>query len=341
MITNHMVSILEFTILITNQTKMAELKRMLQDESLSYDDCPSSEGLIKRSKSFYERISIVSYFVYWMVGTSAHMSALKVLNADVPGKYFEQNSTCYDFVPHLFLIPFDTETKRRCKNALIGMDFGLWIFAGYIATHDTTLYSFVSCIKAKLEILSEATRTIRDRTKVRMGLPRDLELMRDADIPDFEMEMYFEIRRSNQILAILISASEGVEEIFNITLLARTLSSLLVIASILFVSSTMTFEDPEMFHLVEYCSGAFFQLFMICYFAIFVTDASQAYRGCLYELDWFSSSRRFKQCMLIMMQRMERPLNITIGKFSPITLQTFVAVTRVSFSYATVLKAVD
>ncbi|VEN35802.1 unnamed protein product [Callosobruchus maculatus] len=204
MITNHMVSILEFTILITNQTKMAELKRMLQDESLSYDDCPSSEGLIKRSKSFYERISIVSYFVYWMVGTSAHMSALKVLNADVPGKYFEQNSTCYDFVPHLFLIPFDTETKRRCKNALIGMDFGLWIFAGYIATHDTTLYSFVSCIKAKLEILSEATRTIRDRTKVRMGLPRDLELMRDADIPDFEMEMYFEIRRSNQILAILI-----------------------------------------------------------------------------------------------------------------------------------------
>nr|CAI5845078.1 unnamed protein product [Callosobruchus analis] len=326
MITNHMVSILEFTVLITNQTKISELKRTLQDESLSYDDCPSSEELIKKSKSFYERTSIVSYIVYWMVGTSAHMSALKVLNADIPGKYFEQNSTCLDYVPHLFLIPFETETKRRCKNALIGMDFGLWIFAGYIATHDTMLYSFVSCIKAKLEILSEATRTMRERTNIRMGLPKPFNLISDEEIPEFEMEMYFEITRSNKILAVLISASQGVEEIFNVTLLARTLSSLLVIASILFVSSTMTFEDPEMFHLAEYCSGAFFQLFMICYFAIFVTDASQAYRGCLYELDWFSGSKRFKQCMLIMMQRMVRPLSITLGKFSPITLQTFVAV---------------
>ncbi|CAH1965439.1 unnamed protein product [Acanthoscelides obtectus] len=203
------------------------------------------------------------------------------------------------------------------------------------------LYSFVSCIRAKLDILSVATRTMRERTNLRMNLPEGLQLIHDEDIPEFEMEMYFEVKRSNQILMVLLSASKGIEEIFNITLLARTLSSLLVIASCLFVSSKLTFEDPEMYHLVEYCSGAFFQLFMICYFGIFVTDASRAYRNCLYELDWYSSSRRFKQCILIMMERMDRPLYITLGKFSPLTLQTFVAVTRISFSYATVLKAVD
>nr|CAI5852975.1 unnamed protein product [Callosobruchus analis] len=72
-----------------------------------------------------------------MIGFSAHISALKVLNAEMPGKYFERNATCYDFVPHSFLIPFDTDTVRRCKNALIGMDFAMFIFAGYIASKYT------------------------------------------------------------------------------------------------------------------------------------------------------------------------------------------------------------
>nr|CAI5845084.1 unnamed protein product [Callosobruchus analis] len=134
MIINHVVSILEFCVLITNQSKIAELKRSLQDDSLSYTDCAMSESMIRKSRSFYQRIAILSYILYYMVGTSAHMSALKALNANVPGHYFTENVTCYNFVPHLFLIPFKTNTTRRCKDALIGMDLGLCVIAGYIAS---------------------------------------------------------------------------------------------------------------------------------------------------------------------------------------------------------------
>ncbi|CAH1965437.1 unnamed protein product [Acanthoscelides obtectus] len=42
-----------------------------------------------------------------------------------------------------------------------------------------------------------------------------------------------------------------------------------------------------------------------------------------------------------MMSRMGRPVYLTIGKFFPLTLGTFVAVTRIAFSSATVLKAVN
>nr|CAH7734623.1 unnamed protein product [Callosobruchus chinensis] len=315
MIINHVVSILEFCIIITNQRKIAELKMILQDESLLYTDCALSESLIKKSKSFYQRISIVSYFLYYMVGTSAHMSALKALNANVPGKYFEQNVTCYNFVPHLFLIPFEADTTRRCKNALIGMDLGLCVIAGYLATHDTTLYSFVSCIKVKLDILSEATRSIRGRTIRKMNLPNNFDLLHDEDFPEFEEEMYFEIKRCNKNLAILL----------------RTVTSLVVIASCLFIASTLTIDDPEMFHLVEYGSGAFFQLFMICYFGIFITEACSSYNNAIYECNWYSSSKRFKRSMIIMMSRMGKPVHLTIGKFFPLTLRTFL-VTIESFN---------
>ncbi|VEN35991.1 unnamed protein product [Callosobruchus maculatus] len=202
------------------------------------------------------------------------------------------------------------------------------------------LASLVSCIKVKLEILSEATRTMRERTRLRINPPIDGELVSDRENPEFEMQMFFEIKRSNHILYTLISASEGVEDIFNITLLGRTLSSLLVIASCLYVASTMNF-GPEMYPIIQYTCGGFFQVYMICYFGIFVTNASEMYRDSLYMTDWCSSSRRFKQCMLIMMQRMGRPLYISIGKFAPLTMDTFVNVVRVSFSYATMLKAVS
>ncbi|CAH1965438.1 unnamed protein product [Acanthoscelides obtectus] len=204
MIFNHMISFLEFYVLITNQPKIAELKKILQDKRFSYEDCPISGSLLNKSKSFYQRVAIISYILYWMVGTSAHMSALKALNANAPGIYFEQNFTCYEFVPHLFLIPFETDTTRHCKNALIGMDFGLWIIAGYLATHDTTLYSFVSCVRAKIEILSEVTRTMRERIVRKMNLPDGFELLSDEDIPEFEEQMYFEIKRCNQDLVILL-----------------------------------------------------------------------------------------------------------------------------------------
>nr|CAI5845091.1 unnamed protein product [Callosobruchus analis] len=41
-----------------------------------------------------------------------------------------------------------------------------------------------------------------------------------------------------------------------------------------------------------------------------------------------------------MMIRMQKPLYLTIGKFFPLTLETFVQVTKAAFSYATVLKTV-
>ncbi|VEN56566.1 unnamed protein product [Callosobruchus maculatus] len=44
--------------------------------------------------------------------------------------------------------------------------------------------------------------------------------------------------------------------------------------------------------------------------------------------------------MLIMMNRMQQPVYLTIGKFCPLSLQAFIQVSKAAFSYATVLKTV-
>lgn len=48
----------------------------------------------------------------------------------------------------------------------------------------------------------------------------------------------------------------------------------------------------------------------------------------IYESDWFSADKHFKKDMLFTMLRMEKPVYITIGKFTPLTLNTLVSVRR-------------
>nr|QNM41379.1 odorant receptor protein OR10 [Callosobruchus chinensis] len=340
MLLNTCVGLFEFATLIYNQPKMAKLKKLLQSESFNYEECSNTTKIVEDSRAFYNRITIASYLIYWMVAVGGHLSALKNLNAESRAGRYGVNTTCYDLIPHLFVIPFQTDTTRRCKNALMVMDFGLLIIAGYIATHDTVLYSFLSCIKAKFEVVSEATITIRERTALKMHMDKHFEMLNDEEFPEFEELMYCEIKRCNANIVILIRACKDLESIFCYTLLGRSVSSLLVIAACLYIGSFLSPRDPEMYHLAEYLISGFFQMFMICYFGVFITERGAAYKTCLYESNWYSCSSRFKQAMLIMMNQMQRPLYLTIGKFFPLSLQTFVQVTKAAFSYATVLKTV-
>ncbi|VEN56560.1 unnamed protein product [Callosobruchus maculatus] len=220
------------------------------------------------------------------------------------------------------------------------MDAGLLIIAGYLGAHDTLLYAFMSCIDAKFKVVSEASTSIRERAEFKMHLDRPYLVLRDEEIPEFEEIMYFEIKRCNDSLTKLLKVCEDLDSIFRYTLLGRAISSLLVIASCLYIGSYLSSQDPEMYHLVEYLSAGFFQIFMVCYFGVFITERGAAYNTYLYECNWYSCSTRFKQAMLIMMSRMQKPLYLTIGKFYPLSLETFVQVSKAAFSYATMLKAV-
>lgn len=46
----------------------------------------------------------------------------------------------------------------------------------------------------------------------------------------------------------------------------------------------------------------------------------------LWKSDWLEADKEYKMCMLMTITRMRRPLLLTVGKFAPLTLNTFVAV---------------
>lgn len=46
----------------------------------------------------------------------------------------------------------------------------------------------------------------------------------------------------------------------------------------------------------------------------------------LWESDWLECDQEFKRHMIFTMTRMQKPIYMTVGRFAPLTLQTFGAV---------------
>nr|AKO89978.1 odorant receptor 14 [Microplitis mediator] len=66
--------------------------------------------------------------------------------------------------------------------------------------------------------------------------------------------------------------------------------------------------------------------------------AEAAYRAYWYSLSWSKYGKSFRQALLIIITRSRRPCVLTVGKFVPMSLETFTAVFNSALSYFTILR---
>nr|CAI5868390.1 unnamed protein product [Callosobruchus analis] len=204
MLSAHLLGLLKFSVIMVNHKKLARIKAQLQSKDFTYEPTFDADKQTAIARRTCHKLVIVIYILYYMVGGSAHITALWKLNFEQKGKYFDQNATCYDFTPYFFVIPFDTEKTNSCRYAFIMMNMGFSVLGLYLAAYDALFCSLLTCLRTKLEIVSEATKMIRERVIPKMGLAENFRPFRDEELPAFESEMYDEIRRCNLHLALLL-----------------------------------------------------------------------------------------------------------------------------------------
>lgn len=81
-----------------------------------------------------------------------------------------------------------------------------------------------------------------------------------------------------------------------------------------------------------------FQLFVLYYLSNELIEQSNELRFALFDCPWYCFSSKNKLTLLIMLAKMQIPLEITVGNIAPITLQTFQKILNVSYSYFTILR---
>ncbi|CAG9766658.1 unnamed protein product [Ceutorhynchus assimilis] len=302
----HLVGLGKLWILIYRRDKIDSVKKKLQDVQYRYEPLDDFQPgqLLRREKFFSIFIAGFIFILYTFVGASAHISAAVMIGKNTMGETFTGNSSCESFTPYYFYYPFDVSTTTGCYYMLTYMHICLDVFAWYIASLDMVFVTLLHLLSTQLKIVGDALTTIRKRCLHRLQMKQDFVCLYDPYSPILEQELYKEITHCTKHLYLLIDVRMDIEETFSFITLVQTVASLLIFASCLFVAAQ-----------------------------------GEAIPSAMYKIDWFSASPRFKKSMIMTMARMQRPLFVSIGKFTPLALTTLLAVVKGSFSYFTVFQS--
>ncbi|XP_030767442.1 uncharacterized protein LOC115891179 [Sitophilus oryzae] len=87
-----------------------------------------------------------------------------------------------------------------------------------------------------------------------------------------------------------------------------------------------------------YMAAMFFQLYLYCSFGNEVTLEFQEISVNIWNSNWLATNTSFKKSLVFTMLRVKRPVYFTVGKFSPLTLSTFVYIIKTSYSIFALIK---
>nr|ALR72572.1 odorant receptor 29 [Colaphellus bowringi] len=247
--------------------------------------------------------------------------------------------TCNEFASFTFYIPFFTATKWQCIISSTAMYSGMLFEAGIHAVHDGIFFGLIYCSKIQLQIIGDVFRTIRQRSLSKLNIPEDYSVLHDEENPALEEELYRQLSHSTDHLKILLRVQDEIKKLFTYVLLAQIISMLFTLASFLYLVSTISINDPGLFLQFFWFMTILLQLTLFCWSGNGITEGFDSINTALYESEWLSCSRRFKKSMILTMTRLQRPVLLSLGGFSPLTLATLVGVCQGSFSYFTLFQS--
>ncbi|XP_053598481.1 odorant receptor Or2-like [Microplitis demolitor] len=154
---------------------------------------------------------------------------------------------------------------------------------------------------------------------------------------------YTNLRKSVELHHVLLNYIARIEKLYCQIMLVQTLGSVLQICFSGF--QILLGVDNSILRTMlsaVFFSGSISQLLLYswsCHEIIIesLEVAEAAYRAYWYSLSWSRYGKSYRQALLIIIARSRRPCILTVGKFVPMSLETFTSVFNTSLSYFTIL----
>ncbi|CAD6233565.1 GSCOCT00012280001.3-RA-CDS, partial [Cotesia congregata] len=160
-------------------------------------------------------------------------------------------------------------------------------------------------------------------------------------------ESYTNLQKCIELHQLLILYIERIEKLYCQIMLVQTLGSVLQICFSGF--QILLGVDNSILRTmlsIVFLSGSISQLLLYswsCHEIIVesLEVAEAAYRAYWYNLSWSKYGKSYRQALLIIIARSRRPCVLTVGKFVPVSLETFTSVFNTSLSYFTILRQMN
>nr|AQN78404.1 olfactory receptor 2 [Meteorus pulchricornis] len=133
--------------------------------------------------------------------------------------------------------------------------------------------------------------------------------------------------------------ADRAEDIINVLALGQFVISTGLVCFAGFQITSMIEDKGRMMKYVSFINSAILELFLFSYSGNQLITESEAVGESFYQSDWVGGN--YMQNMRILMLRSINPSRITAGKFYDMSLKSFSSVLSTSFTYFTVLQAVN
>nr|UVB79131.1 odorant receptor 37 [Heortia vitessoides] len=128
-----------------------------------------------------------------------------------------------------------------------------------------------------------------------------------------------------------------VEDLFSQPITLQFLIQSWVICMTVYKLSGMTLGSSEFISTLSYLSIILLQIYLYCYFGTQLKVESEFVAQSVYIGRWLETSPRFRRQLLILMACVSKPIVPCASKIVPISLKTFIAVLKGSYSLFTIL----
>ncbi|GAB0093737.1 Odorant receptor [Sergentomyia squamirostris] len=222
-------------------------------------------------------------------------------------------------LPYSIWYPFN-ETKR-IRYIIIYIQQNWGAFASMIGVLATDLFfgCFITQLSMQFKALSKHLAFITT--------PRRTRRMRNLRIKNA-------IERHNTLIDLCFE----MEDIYNFSILCNFVLSSLMICLVGFQATNPVVHFDMWFKYVVFLICALWQVFCLCYYGDTLVEDSQSLSWGAFSSQWYREDPQYQKYILMIIMRAQKPLSLTAGKFSMVSLRSFTAILSTAFSYFTLLR---
>nr|WJJ63323.1 odorant receptor 23 [Pachyrhinus yasumatsui] len=279
---------------------------------------------IETKNIFNEKVKMAEFFAksLWVTTfiTVASLNVSGIIGNNNLKKYNEANNAS---VESHFLYQFWFPANKLDHLVLVTIINLFCSYGGIVYNVTTNLLVVVICIHSAshLSILQQRLRTY---------IPDDFK----------EDQMDEAIKNLNDLIfqhRYLIAFTTHVNRSCRNIILMEFILTTLDVASVALNITMMNLSD--MAWLVLYLPLLILQIYSLAWSTNEVYIQSQAIADAAYESKWYLLNKKGRYLTQIIIQRAQRrPLNMTIGAFGPMTMESFLMIMKGAYSYVSLMK---
>ncbi|XP_059051671.1 odorant receptor Or2-like [Achroia grisella] len=277
-------------------------------------------SIIKKYTQYSRRIT----YVYWFLVISTVLTLIlapliSILSSPEDRVKIKNNTKSYPEIMSSWA-PFDK--SRGPGYIVITIEHVLICFygGGIVANYDTNAFVLMSFIAGQMKIIRQNCERLfegRDTS-------HDVILRRIACCYHHHISLVKFAKVFNDLLSPVM-------------FLYVVICSLMICASAIQLTMKNT-TNMQKIWISEYLMSLITQLFMYCWHSNEVLDMSKKVDQGIYKSDWWSSNLRMRRNILLLGGQLRKTVIFTAGPFAVLSLSTFIAILKGSYSYYTILS---